>query len=851
MQYRSNLFFWFKISFVIILLSSLSQGIFASPLVVGDSTVNKSIYPDPKKKKSSFYNRLWGEHYRNLYYVPIRVPSTTLNSFKNGVNIYEQANNFHGLVVEDKQNNLYLLKLLGGSTSFLESDFFREMYNRKDFKGTYLDSFIGDVYTIINPYTFVAADHLAENIGLKTNPSQIYYIPNEAQQDTISGGWPIQDKLVNISELPDINTQANIMMTGDMLDKMKDSCVYQVDEAIYIRSRLFDILIGDWNKLPENWNWEARRKDDKIIFTPIVIDRNHAFTKVDGLFLPAMLNALGLGFIENYDGKAKRLAKTTSLGFALDVALVGGSRDSLWIEQAKYIQTKLTNTVIDKAFDRLPPEISDKETDELRALLIKRREILPQIARNYIRLLHKNPVIAGTEQDDRFVIDRFDRDSVKIQIFPVDKEEPYFDHVYSRKGTKVIWIYGVGGNDSFTVTGHSKKNVPVYLISGDGNNEYTIDTEEKIRVYAYESEKEKLDSLSRSKTYFTDSARVHTYDYKKIKYHTHSFTPVGVYDSDYGTSLALFYTYTMYAFKRSPFTYQHRIGYNFLKGFYYQGVFPFYDPRFRVNVDLFLGNPKNFTNFFGFGNNTDGYKDEKKDYNRVYVTQYSAVPSLDYDITPFTRLTFSSGLELHKVKWKDGYFITDYFDRDNPIFDTNYFLDIKTHLEAEKKYTSFLSRIKGTVSAGWKMNLKNGSKNFPYSDATLSIDVMPMDRLTLATMLKGQAIFNNKYEFYQSASTELRGFRDNRFIGKQSFYQYTDLRLDMGTLENPFTPIKYGFFAGFDYGRVWYPGESSDKWHMSYGGGFWLTFINKLTTKYSYFGSSDSFRFSFGLNLDF
>ena len=101
--------------------------------------------------------------------------------------------------------------------------------------------------------------------------------------------------------------------------------------------------------------------------------------------------------------------------------------------------------------------------------------------------------------------------------------------------------------------------------------------------------------------------------------------------------------------------------------------------------------------------------------------------------------------------------------------------------------------------------------------------------------MKGTVLFDNDYEFYQAATIDLRGFRDNRFIGKQSFYQYSDLRLDMGKLKNPFTPLKYGLFAGFDYGRVWFPGERSHSWHTSYGGGIWLTFLNKFTTKYSWF----------------
>ena len=49
----------------------------------------------------------------------------------------------------------------------------------------------------------------------------------------------------------------------------------------------------------------------------------------------------------------------------------------------------------------------------------------------------------------------------------------------------------------------------------------------------------------------------------------------------------------------------------------YAGVFPNYDGRRRLYLNASISSPRNFENFFGFGNNTAGYKEEKKNYNRV------------------------------------------------------------------------------------------------------------------------------------------------------------------------------------------------------------------------------------------
>ena len=164
-------------------------------------------------------------------------------------------------------------------------------------------------------------------------------------------------------------------------------------------------------------------------------------------------------------------------------------------------------------------------------------------------------------------------------------------------------------------------------------------------------------------------------------------------------------------------------------------------------------------------------------------------------------------LDMYKAKRTDDRYIYTVYGEDHPIFRTNYFVGLGATYRITKQPYSWLPLLETEWTAGWKMNLKKPERNFPYAQGSLSWNVRFSDRFTWASLMKGTVLFDNDYEFYQAATIDLRGFRENRFIGKQSFYQYSDLRLDMGKLKNPFTPLKYGLFAGFDYGRVWFPGE--------------------------------------------
>lgn len=796
-----------------------------------DSVVHKSIYPLSTKNKSKLYNWMWGTHYRNLYTLPITAQAVTLNSFSGGVEVVDQMADFHGLLLENKQQQQFMLKPLGGSTSFIESDFFREIYNEKEFKGTYLNEFIGDAYTIINPFTFISADYMARQSGLSSNNSRIYYIPPLTTRDTVADGSSIEGKLVSMIDVPDLNTKTNILTTEELLRKIRENKLYRVDQHLYIRERLFDMLIGDWNKIPENWNWLAVPVDDGILYTPVVIDRNHAFTKVDGILFKQMLKVLTLGFISDYNATFKDLKKINKLGFDLDMALVSQSDESVWLEEARYLKAIMTDQLIDEAFSKLPAGIDTIETGHLKWKLKQRRDRIEKAAASYFALLQRNPVITGTDRRDSIIADRYGSDSLRLRIYDAGHPQPVFDRRYGKGGTHEIWLYGLEGNDSYEVRGGAGKEFPVYLITGKGDNQYTIGPESKIRIYGYNT--------------------VHAYDYRKIRYHETSFTPWGIYDSDNGFSLGTYFTYTMYGFKRAPFTYRHRIGYNYREGLMYQGVFPDYTGKKSFYLDAMIGSHRSFTNFFGFGNSTDGYKDEKKNYNRVNIRQYALTPSFHLDMGKDRNLMVYATLEMFKAKRPDDRFISQFYPKDNQIFRTNYFVDVGGTFQLQKKLSSLIPNMEGSLTAGWTMNIKDPGRNFPYTGAELSMDMKLTHRLTWATLARTKVLYTNKYEFYQSATTELRGFRDNRFIGKQSFYQCSDIRLDMGKIENPFTPLKYGLFVGFDYGRVWFPGESSKEWHTSYGGGIWLTLFNKFTTKYSWFGSTDSFRFMFELGLGF
>lgn len=819
-----------------------------------DNYARKSVYQDSMKHYGAFYTYLWGKHYYPLYYKPVTVRATHLSELHNGLSIKYQLPKFHAVILNDKKDNLYYLKPLGGSTIFMESKFFRSTYQPEDYKNTYLGNFIGNAYTVAHPYAFMAAEQMANSLRLISPTPSIAFIADCEACDTIADGSSLQNKLVSVSKLPDLETDRYVTSANQLLDKLHSGNNNRIDRTRYIRTRLFDMLIGDWNKIPESWNWAVNELAGDTVYSPIVVDHNHAFSKVDGVFFKLLINVLGLGFVEDYGDHIKNIKKFNQLGYPLDIALTQGWSEKMWTEQANYIQANLTDNAIDMAFKRLPAEIqNDAETARIKANLKNRRDNLHQIAVKYYKELQKTPVLTGTDNDDRFVIDEDESHNLHIKRYDTSSGKLVFDRKYSSKQTKEIWLYSLRGNDTILID-KRYNSIPLLLIGGQGVNEYNVVSGHKVSVYENKCEKERLDTLPEVKKIFPDGAdKALAYNYEKLRYTQWGVTPIGIYDSDLGLNIGTSVTYTVYGFGRSPYSRRHQFSYDYVNGFTYQGIFPDYNCNHSFHLSAYIGSSVYFSNFFGFGNETPGYKDEENLYNRVNLKKYALSPALYFNLGKFGEVNFTSAFQIFKVNNPEGRnrFINEVYPDNSSIFKEKYYVDISANYKLEKKTKYFISKYNIGASAGWTTNMGDPGKNFPYLAAKVGANIKITDRLTFAWLMKGRKLLTDKYEFYQSASTELRGFRDNRFIGKSSFYQYSDIRLDMGKLNNPFTPLLYGVFVGVDYGRVWYPFEDSHEWHSSYGGGFWLTVFRNFTGKFSYFASKDTGRFTFTLGMGF
>ncbi len=825
--------------------------------------ITTSIYSAKMTDKSMFHRFLFGQHYRKYYSMPIDVPVATLDTLKGGLKPIREGGGHQSvsLRMSDPKEREYVMRGMKKSASvFLQSVAFKDQYVVNDFEDTYTESFLFDFYTTSHPYAPFVTGSMSDKIGLlHTNPV-LYYIPKQKGLGEFNAGYG--DQLYMIEERPADNhldaknfgNPSNIISTDDMMMNLHKDEKYSVDEKEYIKARLFDMLIGDWDRHADQWRWAEFKKDGKVIYKPIPRDRDQAFAKYDGALLSILMNIPALRHMRTFKDKIGNVKWLSREPYPMDLAFLKTAEEKDWIEQAKFIQDNLSDSDIENAFKAMPKEVQDGTVDDIiRKLKIRKRD-LQKYAEKYSDVLSKTVMIAGTDKKDRFVLNHNKKKSIEIQVFRVKKEgdELVYTKTVQDAKTKNLWIYGLDDNDVFEVKGDQKSRIKVRLIGGQNNDTYNIENGRKVIVYDFKSKENTYNLDSKTQTQLTDDYDVNQYNFQKPKYNVVSGLPNIGFNPDDGVKLGVNVNYTVNNFKQNPYTQRHVLNafYYFATGgleFNYVAHFPGLLGKWVIDVESLYTTPNFAMNYFGYGNESQYNDDLGMDYNRVRIRKFNASTAIrhvgrygsEFSVQPiFQRMT---------VEETEDRFINIPNIVNPDIFNSQNYGSLKVKYLfknsdfAAKPTLGMYFMIAGT----WTTNLDDTNKNFPTLESVLGF-THKLDhngKLVLATYVKGKAILNNNYEFYQGATlggdTDLRGFRNERFLGSSYFSQSSDLRLSLGKIRKTIAPFTYGILGGFDYGRVWLDGEDSKKWHQDYGGGFWLNAINVLTARISYFKSPD------------
>jgi hypothetical protein len=805
----------------------------------------------------------FGAHYRDIWAKPVAVPILDLGSFAGGLTPLRKGGG-------QQTKSLRFMAADSSQYAFRSLDKDPSKALPPELRETVAASVIKDQISSAHPYAALVVDPLAEAVGVLRARPKLVILPDDERLGEFRQEFA--GLLGFIEERPDERPDGSpgfagsdkVVGTENLFEELAEDNDDYVDPEEFLKARLLDIYVGDWDRHVDQWRWARFKKDGRKIWHPIPRDRDQAFAKFDGL-LPAMAEQRFI--VRQFEGFNKKNPDVVSLthsGRHLDRRFLNRLSREDFQEVAKEFAARLTDAVIENAVRQLPSSIYEINGEELTKKLQARREKLENFAARYYEHLAQYVEIVTSDKAEFAEVERVDNDHVAVRIFKRDKEsgekkdDLIYQRTFKRDETKEIRLFLLGGNDKVVVSGEVDKSILVRIIGGGDQDEivdgskvngyflsmipFIPDAERKNFLYDVEGETQfvtgpssvlkagRVDSMI---NFHENTPVVRDYGYETKPF------PFLASNPDDGFFLGGGVTFYRYGFRKRPYASKHSLrgNYAFKTGAFRLRYFEEFIAVLKgvdLSVEAHAAVPRQVRNFYGFGN--DSPRDagaERDDFYRVRSEEYIIKPALDFNLSSRTAFSIGGALKHFETVFRDD---TTFARQTQP-----YGIDIHSLLELGASVTIDFRNLpvattKGfyfDVGASHFLKVFDNDSSFTKSFFDGRLFFTPIRGATFALHAAGEKIWGT-FPYYEAAylggRESLRGFRRERFAGDAALNGSAELQLFLLTSKNILFPTDVGLFFFADAGRVWVDGESPGDWHSTTGAGLWLAPIYRIFT---------------------
>ncbi|AZQ44279.1 metallophosphoesterase [Nonlabens ponticola] len=839
--------------------------------VTNKDAIAASIYSKEETEMSAKDEEFYGKHYRELYGIDVKAPVVMLDTLYGGLRVERAGggNQTQGLRLIGKGDREYNMRALEkDALQFLKSAGFNELDAERYFGETLPQELIRDFYTSAHPYGAFAVPRLAGAIKLNHTHPKLFWIPKQpvlGDFNDIHG-----DRLYMIVEKPDDSFDSphmfgynkDVESTDDLFAKIREDEKYTVDEEMYIRARVFDMLLGDWDRHEDQWRWaEIKDSEDseKSRFVAVPRDRDQVFARFDGKLLEFLNSTIGVTKqFGNYGPDIEHINEFSQSAKYLDHAVLQRTTREDWLTAVNYIQKNIDENVVKMAFNEMPKEVKDDLWQQTQEDLLARKSNLENIVNRYYDNFILFQTLKGTDKDDIFFIERLDKETTVKAYRNKDGEaaDVLFERSFKDNKTEEIWIYGLDDDDEFTISGSGNSKIQIVIVGGKGDDKYTIENGKNVKIYDFESEKNEVEKRNGASVVLRDDYDINHYNHRKAPTSKLGFGAQVTYNPDDGVRPQISISKSVLGYERNPYSLKYGIEADYrslTQAAIFQGHLAKANilGHWNLRADALITTNNYTQNFFGYGNNTTFDGDTDFDDNRVLMQRQEASLSIykhgDYgsdfqfgiqyrgiEVEP--DITRSALIDNQRDDYLDYTFKYLFDSYDNERFKTR-----GMHLENVLSFTD---------------NLANG-ENFLSIDPSLTFwNALDDERkLIVQSRVAGQLRIGDEPVFYQAArlgaDRGLRSYRQDRFTGNYAANASLDLKYDARPIKTKLLPLYWMPFIGVDAGRVWITGESSDRIHYSYGGGAHLSLTGLGRIEATYFHGPEGGRLGVGLFLGF
>ncbi len=802
-----------------------------------------TVAPGVRYRAGWFHRALFGSHYRDLWATPIRIPVLDLQTFAGGLHPTRRGGG-------KQTKTLRLESADGRKWAFRSIDKDPSPLLPPELRETIADRILQDQISASHPAGGLVVSPLLQAVGVKVAPVQLFVMPHDPALGEFRDFGGIAGTLEERPSAadddgPGFDRARKVADTEELFAKLDKDPGESIDTVAFLKARLMDVFLGDWDRHGGQWRWLKIEKGKEAPWEPVPYDRDQVFVRYDGLLL-AVARTTSPQLVNFGNRYSSTLGITWNARF-LDRRLLVGVRRQVWDSLARDLQARLTDRVIEEAVQHLPPEYVPLDGKRLSTALKHRRDELPKEAAKLYRFFARDVDVHVTEKDEVAVARRNGDGTMDLTIRRKRSEKGdtalFFHRRFIGGETAEVRLYLGGGDDSVHVQGEG--GGPLLRVIGSATLEpkepnIVVDDAAGGATKVYDTNPKTLvagrhrPSIDR-RPYSPPDSMGHVRSAPRDWGHLWRINPWMSYSPDIGLFIGGGPALYDFNFRQNPYAAKY-----VLRGGYATGADRFRadfgaDFRFQNSGMRFLINARasgiEVLRFFGFGNETAVSTPD--DFFKVFQQQYSfsmgpgwrvgravdvwLAPVVRYSTTDLDRPTFIGQ-------------VRPYGSDNFGMVGGQAGIEIDTRKPRAAATSGFLVAAGGSVYPRlWDVTSTFGEV---HGEASTYLSARMPLQPTLALRAGGQKVWGD-FPFFEAASiggpTTVRGLRINRYIGDASAWGNAELRLRLSRYDI-ILPGEWGLFGLADAGRVWLGGESSSKWHHAFGGGLWFAPLTRANT---------------------
>jgi hypothetical protein len=835
----------FRVAAVFLVTATVSQANAQEAAKAATAPSTREVVAGKEFDRSGSWRFWFGEGYRKAWATPVVLPVIDLKTEKGGLTPLREVGGFQteGLALKGGDGRGY---------TFRKLEKHPERVLPAAWRHSELRAIAIDQTAAAHPAATVIVGSLARSVGILFYRSRLAVMPDDPAlgefRETFGGAVGTLDEYIT----PGYEGITQIVSTRELWDLWREGGPgNRVDSRAFLKARLFDLVVGNWDRHQGQWRWA--RMPDHPRWEPLPEDADQAFTRYEGHAMGAVRSVVPR--FMRYSGKyPKRIEGLTANNYDVTRWLLADVEWPVYEEVARELVAQMTDAVIDDAMRRMPPEWYAIDGAQMTKDLRQRRDGIVTFARRFYLHLSDRVDVRATDRNDLATIRHLEDGRLELTLAPLGDDgaggPPYYRRTFSPKETREIHLYLLAGDDRVVATGTRTGGIRVRVLTNGGND--TVDDSQSGGLHVQDAHgiavnKGPGTTLSRHewKNPAPDTER----PWLEPRNYGHWTVPKTLlyWEPNQELMVGGGLTRTAWGFRKYPwanmqdFTLLYSSGYNNVRATY-TGQWRLSDTSLLGGVNLRASGIENM-NFFGFGNETPTI-DDKKVY-KTETNEFRVFPTLSY--RPNLEFELHVGAEAKYVQTKGG---DSLVEQEQPYGSGRFGeAGVRAGFEYDSRGRSLgMTALRGMAApdasaapaprrvSGVRLlgegfyapKLWDVTGAFGGVEGSLS-GYVGNQTLALATRVGGRAMWGD-YPWFESASIsansdEVRGYFDGRFRGDSSLFGGAELRWWIGKRQKAVLPLRWGLSTFCESGRVFYDGESSRRWHTGYGLGLMVQLI--------------------------